>query len=280
MLPVPHRALEIWARLGYAARGGVNLVVGVLALLSAFAHGGEATGSKGALQSLLQQPLGHGLLALAAAGLLGFAVWRVLQALCDADGRGDGAKALLARLGQLFSAVVHLGLAGFALDLALGAAGGGGDDDRATRDWTRWLLAQPGGRLLVVAAGLAVAGAAIAMLAKAWSASFLQRLSCPAGSEGWIRSLGRVGYVARGLVFLMVAGFLVIAAWRVDPSQAHGLGGALQALQEQPFGRLLFAVMAAGLAAFGAYGVVEARYRRIAVSGTVRLPGGARIRVT
>jgi hypothetical protein len=55
--------LEQLARLGYAARGTVSLIVGGLALLAAFGQGGEATGSKGALQALMTQPLGEVLLA-------------------------------------------------------------------------------------------------------------------------------------------------------------------------------------------------------------------------
>ena len=56
---VAHRSrLELLARLGYAARGIVNLLIGLLALLAAFGRGGGTTGSKGALQTLLFQPLG------------------------------------------------------------------------------------------------------------------------------------------------------------------------------------------------------------------------------
>jgi hypothetical protein len=64
-------------------------------------------------------------------------------------------------------------------------------------------------------------------------------------------------------VFLIVGGFLLVAAWQSDPSEARGLGGALATLQAQPFGQVLFGVVALGLAAFGAFEFAEARYRRI-----------------
>ena len=255
--------LELLARLGYAARGAVSLIVGVLALLGALGRGGEATGSKGALQALLSQPLGDFLLAGVALGLFGFALWRACQSLLDADGLGTEPKAIAARTGQAVSAVVYLGLGVFALGLILGWGDGGGGEEQSARDWTAWLLAQPFGRWLVGAVGLAVAGAGLGMASKAWTASFRRHLACDAGTARWVVPLGRAGYAARALVFLVIGGFLVIAAWRSDPSEARGLGGALLALQEQPFGRALFGFVALGLAAFGAFGFVEARYRRI-----------------
>ena len=61
--------LELLARSGYAARGAVSLLVGLLALLATSGRGGGATGSKGALQELLLHPLGDVLLAAGFGGL-------------------------------------------------------------------------------------------------------------------------------------------------------------------------------------------------------------------
>ena len=76
----------------------------------------------------------------------------------------------------------------------------------------------------------------------------------------------RFGLIARGFVFLIIGGFIVVAAWRYDPQQARGLAGALQALQEQPYGQALLGIVALGLVAFGLYCGVEALYRRIGVA--------------
>jgi hypothetical protein len=260
MMAAARDRLETLARLGYAARGAVSLIVGVLALLAAFGRGGGATGSKGALQTLLAQPLGDVLLAAVAVGLFGFALWRTLQSLLDADGLGTGAKAIAVRIGQAVSAIIYVGLGAFALSLIFGWGHRGGGEQSA-RDWTAWLLARPFGPWLVGAIGLTIAGAALGMAHKAWTASFRRHLAPEAPS--WVTTLGRLGYVARGIVFLVVAGFLMVAAWQSDPSEARGLGGALAALQVQPFGRALFGLVALGLAAFGAFEFAEARFRRI-----------------
>lgn len=262
MLGAHHSRLELLARLGYAARGAVNLLIGLLALLAAFGQGGGATGSKGALQTLLFQPLGNLLLAVVALGLFGFALWRVFQSILDADGLSRVPRAVIVRLGQMVSAFVYAGLGVFAMSLLFGWETGDGEEQSA-RDWTRWLLAQPFGRWFVGGVGLAIIGAGLGMAHKAWSGSFARHLTYDRATGTLVMPLGRLGYAARSVVFLVVGGFLVLATYQTDSNEAHGLGGALLALQKQPFGRLLFALAAFGLTAFGTFEFAEARYRRI-----------------
>jgi hypothetical protein len=72
-----------------------------------------------------------------------------------------------------------------------------------------------------------------------------------------------MGFAARGVVFLLIGGFLVLAALQSSSSEVRGLGGALEALQQQPYGWVLLALTAIGLFAFGLFGLVQARYRHI-----------------
>jgi hypothetical protein len=46
-------------------------------------------------------------------------------------------------------------------------------------------------------------------------------------------------------------------------SEAKGFAGALGVIQQQPYGSALLGITAAGLLAFGLYGIAEAAYRRI-----------------
>lgn len=253
--------LENAARCGYAARGIVYLLVGGLSLLATVGAGGKTGGSTDALRELMNQPFGSVLLALVAAGLLGFALWRLVEALTDADGHGAGAKGLAVRGAHLVSSAIHFGLAAWAIQLSLGLASSGGEN--GAQDWTRWLLVQPFGPWLVGAVGIAIVVGGATMLIRAWTAKFRKRLNCSRAEETWLIPLGRAGYAARGVTFIIVGALLALAGWTHDPSAAKGLGGALQTLREQPYGPALLGLVSVGLFAFGAFAIAQAVYRRI-----------------
>lgn len=255
-------AFESLARAGYGARGLVYCLVGGLALLAALGSGGQTGGSRSALATLLDQPFGRAILAVVALGLAGFAAWRVVEGLTDADHRGRSGKALAIRAAHVLSGVVYGGLALTAAGMALGRGRGQGEDG-AARDWTAWLLGQPFGQWLVALIGLAIVGAGLGFALKAWRGQVTDRLALDAGTRRWAVPLGRLGFAARGLVFVLIGGFLVLAAYHDASSQVRGLGGALQSLRAQPYGWALLGLTAAGLLAFGAFGFVQALYRRI-----------------
>ena len=83
------------------------------------------------------------------------------------------------------------------------------------------------------------------------------------GETEWNVRAGKVGYIARGFIFCLIGVFLIFAAMDHDPSQAKGLEGTLDALARQAYGPVLLAITGLGLAAYGAYMFVEAKYRRV-----------------
>src|ERR1700710_378693 len=89
-----------------------------------------------------------------------------------------------------------------AAQLALGKRGGGGDD-HATHDWTAWLLSKPLGQWLTGLIGLVVIGVGLGFLRKGWKGDVLERLSLPGEVQRWAVPLGRLGFAARGVVFVL-----------------------------------------------------------------------------
>jgi negative regulator of sigma E activity len=256
-------------RLGYAAKGMVYGLVGVLAVQAALGQGGQTTDAKGVLQTIAQAPFGRVLLALVALGLLGHAVWRFVQAIMDTENKGSDAKGLGTRAAYAGIGVVYVGLALAALRLVLGS-GGTRSSDQSTQDWTARLLAQPSGRWLVALVGLIVIGVGLYQFYRAYSAKFREKLNLSEMSpteETWATRIGRVGFTARGVVFGIIGVFLLIAALQAQPQEARGLAGALQTLaQQQPYGPWLLGIVALGFVAYGLFMLVQARYRRMVIT--------------
>jgi hypothetical protein len=259
--------IERLGRLGYATKGVVYLLIGLLAVMAAVGIGGMTTDQQGAFGWVLRQPFGRLLLGAIAVGLFGYALWRLVQGLLDTDGKGTDAKGLQARGAYVVSALVYLGLSVTAAQLALGA-GGSGEGQSGTESWVAWLFGQPFGRWIVAGIGAGLVGTALLQFFEAYTAKFRENLdlaSMDADRERTVTRLGRLGFGARGVAFAIIGGFMLVAAIQARPEEARGLGGALDTLARQPFGPWLLGLVALGLAAYGLYMFAEARYRRMAV---------------
>ena len=72
-------------------------------------------------------------------------------------------------------------------------------------------------------------------------------------------TLGRAGYIAKGIALGIVGVLFGWAAISYDPEKAGGLDTALRTLREQPGGPLLLTAVALGIACFGVYCFVWSR---------------------
>lgn len=255
------------ARFGYAAKGVVYLVIGVLAALAAYTTGGRTTDSRGALQEILSQPYGQFLLGAVAIGLIGYSLWRFVQSFKDTENKGSDAKGIAIRIGYAVIGLLYAGLALTAVQMILGSAErkSGGEP---TQEWTAKLLAQPFGQLLVGAIGLGFIAFALFQLYKAYTAKFREDLMSQQMSERaqtFALRTGQFGLSARGIVFGVIGFFLILAALHSNANEAQGISGALRALEQQTLAPWLFGLVALGLAAYGFYMLVLARYRRIII---------------
>ena len=112
--------LEKLARLGYASKALIYAIIGVLAILAAANRGGRVTDTSGALRVVLTQPFGRLLLLVLAAGLCGYALWRLLDAIKDPDRHGTDFKGLVNRIGNAIRGLIYgaLGVEAFTVGTA------------------------------------------------------------------------------------------------------------------------------------------------------------------
>lgn len=253
------------ARCGFATRGAIYLLIGVLAGKAALGAGGKTTDNTGALATLYQQPFGRFLTGIVAIGLFAYALWLLVAAALDPEGKGTEARGVAARVAFAVVGCSYAALGVIAVRLVL-HRGGGRSSDAATQDWTARLLKHPFGAAVVVLIGLIVLGAAGFFFYQAVTARFRDELNmgnAQAVERRWVEPLGRIGYAALGVVNTVIGLFLIIAALRRNAGETKGLGGALAELTRRPDGAALLGVVAAGLIAYGVYSLVEARHRQL-----------------
>jgi hypothetical protein len=256
--------VERLARLGLASRGVVYALVGILAVQTAFgARGNQETDTRSALQMVAEQS--RALLWLLALGLFSYALWRVIEGVVDAEGKGSDLKGLGKRVAMVGSGLIYGGLAMAAVRIANGSGSGGGGGNQA---WTAELMTKPFGRWLVALIGIGVMVGGLAQIRNGWTEKFRKHLKMKemdAHEQRLAVNTGKLGLIARGIVFLLSGWFLIQAARHFNADEARGLAGALETLARQPSGPWLLGFVALGLIAFGAYSLLLARYRRIAV---------------
>lgn len=249
---------EWLAKAGYTARGVVFLLIAGLALFSGVAGGKPET--KSAISTLLDQPFGRVWVGLIGLGLFGFVAWRLAQALADSDGHGTDAKGVFVRTALLGSAVTYVGVAGYALGHAVNM--GSGSKGSGERGLAEWIMAQPFGSYLAIAVGLGFIIGGVVTASKGVMRKFEKYVRIP-DRRGILTTICIYGLVARGVVFAVTGLLFAYAGFRVDPSEAGSMSDALDWLSQLPLGSVIYVVIAVGLAAFGIYNLIEARYRTV-----------------
>jgi len=245
----------VWlARVGFATRGVVYILLGYLALTTA---GSETVddGASDAFAMIADVPAGWAVLYLAAAGLIGYALYRFSAAFFDIERKGSDAKGIAHRVAYLASAVVHTGMAWTAAKFAGGAKSAGNDQ---SAQWAESALGYSFGSTVLGLVGVALVIAALFQGKTAYTASFMRNVSSSAPrATCWI---GRAGHAARGVVFALIGWSLLRSAWFERSSEVLSLGGVINDLRDTGDA---FTLVAAGLLLFGVFSVIMARYRII-----------------
>lgn len=256
-------SLNIAARAGLVAYGVVHLLIGWLALQLALGNsGGDEADQQGALQTLADTPIGKPLLWLVALGFLALVIWQLAEAAVGHT-EEDGAKQAGKRAISAGKAVVFAALGYSAAKVAAGSGSSSGDSSKET--FTAKLMEHTGGQALVGLIGVGIFVYGGALIYRGWKEKFREQLE--GGATGGqlgsaIVNVGKVGYIAKGIAFLILGGLFVVAAIEHDPEKSGGIDDALKTLLDQPYGHVLVAIVGVGIACYGLYCFARARHMK------------------
>ncbi len=260
-----HPHLVAAARIGWAAKGVVYGLVGLLALLLAVRPFDSsmpiAASQTGAVATVARQPAGALLLLVLAAGLVIFAAWRVVSIVLPA---ATDSHTWLTRAAFAVSGSVYLVLAWTAVSFALESGDATMPEESHAETFCRTLMAHPGGRWLVgvLGAGLLVtAGVFVHRSATATFAGQLRPEDVGPLSHRGLVLLGQIGWLGRAAMMGLIGVVLVRAAWLFDPAEAAGLDGALREATTSVPGTVVALVVAVGLLVYGLFCVLSASHR-------------------
>jgi hypothetical protein len=268
-----HPGLVTVGRVGWVAKGVVYALVGALAIPIALQDGPQARSSEeqqeqasqlGAVSKIADTTLGVPLLFAIAIGLLLYAAWRLVTIALPAE---NSPKAWATRVGYSVSAVIYAALGWTAISFARrGSSSGAPTEDSRVERLTRDVMEHAAGRWLVGVVGVVIIAVSLFFVVKGVTASFRDELEPgdvgPIGRES-IVTLGRIGWVGRGIATGLVGWLLIRAAVHFRPDEAKGIDGALREVTGSALGSILVGFAAIALVLYGAFCIVSAPRQRL-----------------
>jgi hypothetical protein len=191
-------------------------------------------------------------------GILTYSVWQFIEAIWDTRRKGGGwgwwDRSLTMIKGAAYATVGWQ-----ATRMVLGLR-------RSQDDLAGDVISMPLGGIFLALVGLGVAIYGIFEVKDALQARFghdldAHRLRREAGA--WATALGRIGNGARGVILATMGVAFVAAGLQRNPEKAGGISDALATIFSQPYGMALAGAVAAGLACFGFFQLLHARYARL-----------------
>ncbi|GAA1692647.1 DUF1206 domain-containing protein [Microcella alkalica] len=251
------RIFTLVARFGWVVTGLLHVIIGALAIAVAFGDRRARPDEVGAFEAIAAAPLGAVLLVAVIVSLVGLGLWMLADAILN----GGPMHRWTSGVSSAAQGLVYLALA---VPPGILLFGGDLQSGRTSRALSAFLLDSTAGAVVLVLIGVGIAIVGGYFVVKGLRRRFSWELRPMAERRGRaVRALGAVGYVARGIAFLLLAGLIIVEAIEVDPNDVTGLAGALGAVRRGFLGEFWLASIGAGLVIYGVYGFARARFARL-----------------
>jgi hypothetical protein len=257
------------ARFGSAAIGVVYLLVGTIALLSLLGIADGGADEEQIMEMAKNVPAGDVMIWIIVAGMFGYIIWRVFEAITDPYEFGSHKKGLMKRTGIALSGFGY-GIIAFS---AIQVLTGNGEGEEGQELIVAQVLEWPLGPWIVGAAGAIAVGAGFVQLKFVYDGSYNQRLDVDHFSSKQmlvIHIMAWAGYIARGVI-LGVIGYLIIkAAITHDPEEVGDTDSAFDSIGDLgAVGHGIFALVAIGTITYGLFMFLFARYYKFRKGGEI-----------
>ncbi|MCC9137358.1 DUF1206 domain-containing protein [Pontibacter silvestris] len=266
----PPEWVRNFAKTGLTAKGVVYCLVGVLAFMAAFEINGNSTeeaSREGVFRLILQQPFGKALLAIVALGLFCYTIWRFIQGFIDTEHQGHDTKGVGKRIRYIFSGLVYGSLAFLSAKMVLGSGGNSGGSSQQTL--ASKLLQQPFGQWLVGMVAIGITAIGIYQIYYGLSDKYRKKVrssGLKSDIENKLIQMGKFGYLARGVVWLVIGYLFLQAALKANPQEAGGNTRAFQFLEDSSYGSFVLGAVALGLICYGIFLFMRAKFQPIGAS--------------
>ena len=242
------------APVGLIAKGIIYVLLGVIALMAALNMGRQKdeASNKGVFNLVEDWPAGIYILGALAIGLICYTAWRFIQAWKT----GKWPK----KIRYMFSGLGYASLAFTAFKIMTGSRDSNGDSNQAL---AAKILSQSYGQWIMIAVALFFAGIGVYQVYYGLKEKYkkhIGKLDLP-GSRILFTS-AKIGYIARGIVWLIVAYLFANAGLMADSSEAGNTGKAFKFIESNTAGSYLLGMLALGVIMYGIYNFIRARYDR------------------
>ncbi|QYJ67842.1 DUF1206 domain-containing protein [Flavobacterium litorale] len=259
--------IAIVGRIGLITKGIVYCLLGAIAFMATFNINGQSVNNaskKGVLDFLDKQTGGQILLAVLALGLVCYSIWRFIEFVRTLKDSGkEDKKDKVKSVRYLFSGISYGLLAVSVIKRVLNSASSSGNKKQ---DVVRTIMQEPAGQWLIGVVALGFVAVGIYQIYYGYSEKFKKHVdeTVTGKSQDVVLVAGKVGYMARGVVWLLLAWLLGKAAMSANASQAGGTSEALSSISDAPYGVYLLAAIGLGLVCYGVFSFVRAKYEDLA----------------